>query len=265
MNSNTSEPFVITSSPAAQPKPARKKKLTVPQPVSDASTIARRIAKGLDTTKGKVTIKHATSAELRGAAKELLATEGDYQSLLAERSTNLSSALKKADAEGRIFIKGAKKVLSFHLGDRCNQGWAESGFLNDTLQMPSTLEKREGLLQSLARFLAALPEMESAPQNITAEQAKAVHAALADAQEALDAADTLRKERRAARDKADKRLRKMLSGVIHEIRLSLTADSPLWESFGLTAPKPRPRRAKKERTMATNATPAAETGLTMAA
>lgn len=256
MNSNTSK----QNSAPSPTHPSRKKKLTVPQSVSDTCTLARRIAKGMDATKGKAAIKHATPQELRAAAKDLLAGEGAYQTVLTERSAALFPALKKADAEGRAFIKGSKKVLSFHLGDRWNQGWAETGHLNDSLQMPASLEKREGLLQSLARFLAAHPEMESPPQNITAERAKAVHAALADAQEALNAADTQRKERRAAREKADKVLRKMLSGVIHEIRLSLTADSPLWESFGLNAPKPRPRRTKTVQAVAPSALPAAETG-----
>jgi signal transduction histidine kinase len=102
------------------------------------------------------------------------------------------------------------------------------------------------LLQSLSLFLAGHPEIESAPHRVTAQAAQEARAALTQAREALENGETLRKERRAARDTAEKALRKLLNGVIHEIRLALTADSPLWDSFGLTAPKPRARRATRK-------------------
>ena len=63
----------------------------------------------------------------------------------------------------------------------------------------------------------------------------------------VDSGDTVRKDLRTQRDKAARNLRKMLSGVIGEIRNRLSIDSPLWDSFGLTAPKPRPRRPRAEK------------------
>lgn len=223
-----------------------RKKATpvIPGPIGEACGKATRLAQGVDTNKGKVAIKTATSAELRTAAKELRHAETAYQAVLADRAQTRSPAFQKACADARTFIRTTKKILSIHLGERCDQSWAEAGFLNNTLRTPKNAAEIASLVHSLGIFLAAHPEMESAPQRVTAAVAQEIHAALTKAEESLENTETLRKERRAARDQAEKALRKMLSGVVHEIRLALPAESPLWNSFGLTAPKPRVRRAK---------------------
>lgn len=152
-----------------------------------------RIAQGVETNKGKVAIKTASPAELRAIAKELRRDEAAYQSVQADLAKTLSPALQKAFADARTFIRTTRKVLSIHLGERWNQIYAEAGFLNNTLQTPKNAAECESLVQSLGIFLAAHPEMESAPQKVTAIVAHEVHAALTKAQESLENAKTLRK------------------------------------------------------------------------
>jgi len=214
---------------------------TVPNALGEACTLGGRVAAGLEAHGSEVGIQYATAAEVRAAIQNALTSEDAYQAVLGKRLQANYPAFRKADAEGRAFIKGAKKVLSLHLGDTWNQSWSEPGFLGVNLKTPAKLAERETLLQALARYFAAHPECEAPGQGITAARAAAVHQAVVDARRDVDAGDTVRKNLRTQRDQAARKLRKMLSGIIGEIRNRLPIDSPLWDSFGLTAPKPRPR------------------------
>jgi len=220
---------------------------TVPNALGEACTLGGHVADGLEVHGAEAGIKYATAADLRTAIQEALTSEDAYQAVLGKRLQGNYPAFKKADTEGRKFIKGSKKVLSHHLGDTWNQSWSEPGFLGDNLKTPSKLAERETLLQALARYFAAHPECEAPGQNVTAARAAEVHLAVANAKKGIDVGDTLRKDLRTQRDKAARKLRKMLSGLIGEIRNRLPIDSPLWDSFGLTAPKPRPRRPRAEK------------------
>lgn len=103
-----------------------------------------------------------------------------------------------------------------------------------------------GFVAGTARYFAADKTREAAGQGITAEKAQKLYATMASAQKALAENGTRRKELRAERDQADANLRLLMRGVIAEIRVRLSKDSPLWGSFGLSAPKARKRKAKAD-------------------
>jgi hypothetical protein len=214
---------------------------TVPNALGEACAVGGRVAAGMEAHGSEAGIQYATAADLRAAIHDALTAEDAYQAVLGKRLQANYPAFRKADAEGRAFIQGAKKVLSLHLGDTWNQSWSEPGFLGNSLRTPVKLAEREALLQALARYFAAHPECEAPGQGITAARASAVHQAVVAARRNVDAGDTVRKNLRARRDQAARKLRRMLSGIIGEIRNRLPIDSPWWDSFGLTAPKPRPR------------------------
>jgi len=178
-------------------------------------------------------------------ADELNAAETVYQAVLASHSSTLSPDLKKANAEAGAFIIGAKKVIGFSLGDAWTPAWAEAGFLHDHLKCPKKVVERIALLDRLAIYLGGHPESQSETQKITATRASELHRALAKASRAIGHYDTERKEARTTRDKAKTALHKMAADVIVEIRRKLTVTSPLWDSFGLNAPKPRAPRPRK--------------------
>ena len=156
-------------------------------------------------------------------------------------------AYQKANAEGRKFIIDSKKVLSIPLGDTWNDSWKEAGFHNAHLKSPKTTVDRIAELDRLSRYFAAHPEHEAKSQTITAERASELHLALTKANSELDSFDTDRKNAKTTRDKVNQELRNLVTGVIVEIRRRLPKDSALWETFGLTAPKPRAPRPRKEK------------------
>jgi len=219
----------------------------VPSPVGQLTILSRKVAKGLEDGGTAAGIRFATSEEIFAKIGELTGAESDYQEILASKSMNLIPALKAADATGRKFIMDAKHVLSLPLGSKWNQGWAEVAFLNDNLQCPSTVVERLATIEGIAKYFAKYPAYENAPQKITAEQATNVATALSGAHDALDRYDADRKELRKARDKAQTALRKAINGVIAEARRRLPIDSPVWDTFGVTAPKARAPRPRKEK------------------
>jgi len=225
----------------------RKADPTVPTPVGASIVVALQLAKGMDSKATEVGITFATGEQIRTAANDLNAAEDIYQKVLASKNASLRPAYKKATAEGRKFIIDAKKVLSIPLGDTWNDSWKEAGFHNAHLKSPKTTVDRIAELDRLSRYFAAHPEHEGTAQTITAKRASELHLALTKATNELDSFDTDRKNARQVRDKANRELRSMVTGVIVEIRRRLPKDSTLWETFGLTAPKPRAPRPRKEK------------------
>jgi len=242
-------PDTTTTTADADPITTKKKSKpsTVPNPTGEVCTLALRVADGVAAQGAAAGVKFATAAEILEARTVTLTTEAQYQAVLSVRSSGLQASLNQADAAGRKFISDTKKVLAIALGDIWSQAWAETGYLNGTLKTPSTLVERETLLHSLFLYLTKHPELEAVAQGVTAARAGELHQALTAANKGLDSGATSRKELRSQRDKAKAKLRKMLSGVIGELRNRLPIDSPLWDSFGLTAPKPRPRRPRAEK------------------
>jgi len=235
------------------PSKTRKADPTVPAPVGASIVVALQLAKGMESKGTEVGITFATAKQIRTAATKLNAAEDVYQTILASKNASLRPAYKKANAEGRKFIIDAKKVLSIPLGDTWNDGWKEAGFHNAHLKSPRTTVARIAELDRLSRYFAAHPEHEGSAQSITAERARELHLALTQANDELDRFDTDRKNAKQVRDKANRELRSMVTGVIVEIRRRLPKESALWETFGLTAPKPRASRPRQEKAAKTHA------------
>jgi hypothetical protein len=239
---------------AAKKSKKRSPLPTVPGPVGKAVEKAREVAEGIEAHGATVGLKSATAPQILALADDLNATQTDYQAVLASLTAKLRPELKAADEAANTFIIGAKKVIGFSLGDAWSPAWAEAGFLHDNLRTPTKTVDRIALLDRLAIYLASHPESQGKTQKITATQAAALHKALSRASRAMGHYDTQRKETRAARDKAKQALHKTVADVVVEIRRKLTADSPLWDAFGLTAPKPRAPRPRKEKVAKTATT-----------
>lgn len=223
-----------------------KKKIRVSAPIDVLTTGAVRLADGMENCGESIGITFASPAQMRTAIGELLQSESVYQTALGDLTAKLSPALQQADAQGQKFILRSKKILRLQLGERWNQNWSQAGFLNNTIQTPKTLAEREALLLSLTRYFGADKSREATGQGITADRAQKLHAAFAGAQKALAENRTRQKELRAKRDEAAEKLRMMVRGVLAEIRVRLSKDSPQWDAFGLSAPKARKRKVKSE-------------------
>lgn len=189
-------------------------------------------------------MRTATATEIRNYADLLNDAETAFQGSRVNYVSILSPNLKNSNAQSAKFLGDAKKPISCVLGNQWNSHYVEAGFLQD-LTIPRRIDARIALLDRLAIYLAAHPECEAAKQNITAARARELHTTLTTANRAIGHYETDHKALRIARDTAKKELHNLVSDVVAEVRRKLKADSTLWSSFGLTAPKPRAPRPKK--------------------
>ncbi len=227
---------------------AKKKRSqpTVPGPVGKVVEKAREVADGVEVHGAAISLKSATAPEIRVLADELNRAETAFQAIRVSFSSELAPNLKAVNREAGRFIINAKKPISCVLGDTWNEGWVEVGLLH-SLACPKKVVDRIALLDRMAIYLGDHPECEAPGQKITAERARELHQALSKADRGFGFTGTQRKEIRVTRDQARTALRKLVADVIVEVRRKLPANSALWSSFGLDAPKPRAPRPRKPR------------------
>jgi len=215
----------------------------LPNRFNDLSTTSLRMAEALETHGDEIEIDRDADMIRKALAKARTRDE-DFQSHLADRTTVLTPALKAVDQEGREFIGKSIKVLRVHLGERWNQSWSEAGFLDGKSAIPSRLDRREALLQSLATYFTSHPQFENKDFTVTAARAQELFDAMGKAQRAIQDSESKQVELRVARDKAVNTLRKRMRGVITDLNAVLNVDSPLWKAFGVNPPTVRPKTVK---------------------
>ena len=159
----------------------------------------------------------------------------------------INKDLLKADENAIRSITGSKKVLEMKVGMRWNPIWGESGLLNNSTRIPTTLKGRLTLLGSLAKFFAKYSDWASkefgATVPILESRAKALQAALEAETDHKRAHKQVVRERKIAAARVRTRLR----AIIKEVAIVLAPDDPRWEDFGLQTPDAE-RAAKPART-----------------
>jgi len=231
------------------------------KPLSEKTTGA--IA-GLKTHGESLGVTHNTAPIVQKDLDAATTANAAFEACKEESAKVLYPDFRDKDAQGRKFVGRAKKVLAVHLGDEWNERWVAAGFTGETIQTPSTAPGRETLLNDLATYFAAHPELESADFGVSAKRAGELHAALAAARAKVDALPDRRKAARIQRDNACAALRRRLRAMIAELELYLERNSILWADFGLTAPAlmapGRPKgKSSKSNKPATSARPTTPT------
>jgi hypothetical protein len=176
-----------------------------------------------------------TEAKVRA---DLLAAQTAQNNFVASRAAKigLTTAQTVADSNGKAFIGITRDVLAVTLGGQWSQVWEATGFPNQSLAIPSTLEERQALLPALQAYLTANPTKENAPLGVTAAQAGTLFTALSDARSAVNNGLVDNGQKKALRDTAERTLRTRLRGTIDELDQLLEDDDPRWLAFGLVPP-----------------------------
>ncbi len=188
------------------------------------------------TTHGPtVGIVQNTAAVLTTALAGARAAEAEFQTARAEKST-ATEQQNSADTNTKTFIATAKGVLSPRLGKTWNTAWTQVGFVNNSLEIPTSLEERHEMLAILQSYLADHPDHENAPLDITAAAASTLYAASTLARKAVNDALTNLSAARIARESVVNTLRTRMRGLIGELDTLLPDDDPRWYIFGLNAP-----------------------------
>ncbi len=211
---------------AANPLPAKYNQLIA---------LAEDAADGAGQHQAAIGLLQNTQARIQADITALSAAQHAFQ---AERQAKkgLVAAQRSADSNGKAFIASFKNALESTLGSQWSVSWLPTGFVNNSLEIPSSMPGRQTLLATMRDYLTANPAHENAPLNVTAAQATALHSALAAARSAVSANLVKIGQKRTARNAARTALEKRLGGLIDELDQLLAGDDPIWLAFGLNMP-----------------------------
>lgn len=210
----------------------------LPKGLDALFTMADDMADGLalDATMAQpLAVLQNTEVAVRASLLAAQTAQNDYYAARGAKPA-LSSAANVADSNAKNFIGLARNILRVFLGNAWSDAWLPTGFPNNSLAVPATVQERQALLQSLQAYFVANPARENGALNVNDTKAGQLFTALSNARAALNAHHIVLGQKKAARDAAVAALRKRMSGLIAELTQLLPADDPRWYGFGLNPP-----------------------------
>jgi hypothetical protein len=148
--------------------------------------------------------------------------------------TAASSAQRTAESNARAFAGKSVNVLKNFLGTQWNSAWQAAGFQGGSLAIPTDPLP---LLGELRAYFTAHPTHEVSPVlGVTAAACLAQSTALSNARSAVNDATVTLGQAKQARDAAQQKLSKRMSGLLAELGQLLEDEDPLWYAFGFDRP-----------------------------
>jgi hypothetical protein len=209
----------------------------VPYGLPELFALAEDMADGLHTYEATVGVKQNTETLFRASLEAAQLAESLYATAKGAK-TIASTDLRIADSNARAFLKAARSVLAKRYGEAWTLAWEPTGFPNQSTAVPGTQDERFALCDALNRYFTANPthEVPDPNMNVTAAEATARHAALSDARQDVNSANTIAGTKRNDRDTAVTALKVRVRGLITELEQLLEDNDPRWDAFGLNAP-----------------------------
>jgi hypothetical protein len=197
--------------------------------------LADRLADGCHQHEAAIGIKQYTEASIRAAIAGLAQAELQV-GLKKQDVSDAYAALQAADEAGEEVLKNCKLRLAAKIGQRWNPAWEPTGFPGQSTAVPTTVDPRFTLLDSLKNYFTAVPANESEEMGATAAACDEAWTALSDARQAVANAESAQTTAFATRTAAEALLRKRVRGLINELGDLISEDDPRWEDFGLNIP-----------------------------
>jgi len=207
----------------------------IPTTLDELFTMAEDAADGANQFGAAIGLHHNTEPTIRADLTDAMTKEEQYQAARSAKKP-LSTEVRVQDSNTKAFILLARDVLVPHLGGQYNEAWLQTGFPNNSLQVPGTRPARQALLAKLRDYFTANPTKENAALNVTATRAGALFTALSDARSALHAKQTEIGQKKVLRDAAVAKLEDRMRGLIGELEQLLDPLDPRWLAFGLNMP-----------------------------
>ena len=208
---------------------------TIPKKLDALFPFAEKAADGCHALEAAIGIAHNTETRVRAELSATETAQNVFGAAVAAKEEATASQADTAKA-ATAFLYSARDWLKQHLGRQYSAEWGEVGFADHSLQVPPKIDARIALCRAMELYFTAHPARESAPLNITHVEAGAHHAALQTAATSVNAARTIQRTRRVARDAAVAALRNRMSGLLRELKQLLAPDDPRWETFGFNIP-----------------------------
>ena len=207
--------------------------------------VAKEMVAGLSKLEKTLGVTQNKASVVTSDLKAATAAQAKYEELKGKSAKELAPAFRTLSTQVDGAIALGKTVLRVHLGNRWTEQWGEAGFLNRSLQSPTSIEGREKTLQGLVTYFQSNPDQETTKPEVNAVKLAKLLAAYSAARTAVKKHPEQRKAAKDARDKAVRRLRQRLRATIAELILVVPSDSTHWGAFGLTPPALIGRRRQK--------------------
>jgi len=210
----------------------------LPTNIAELETQGRDAADGATQLGATIGLKQNT-AVLITADTDALSDAGDQYNTADTAVRDANTMLRLAVSNSRGFLMLGRDLLKPVLGAKASTAWAETGFSNQSLAVPSADDQLQPMLDKMNSYLTANPARENAPANFTAAQAGILYTAIKDARSGVNgvtAKEDARKTAKAARDLTEAALRRRLTGLLGELGQLLDPMSPHWVTFGFNRP-----------------------------
>jgi len=207
----------------------------VPEKPSDLFAFAAQAADGCHALETVIGLAHNTEAPIR---KELETARSVASQFEAAKAARLVAAQRQAEAQraSTKWLYAARDCLKQFLGRSYSQAWNQAGFTGNSLGVPVSIQERLERLKSLELYFAAHLDQELKALGITHGAAALRYAELSEAMTGLNAARTIQRTRRQARDAAIDALSRRMRGLISELKQVLGPRDPRWLDFGFNIP-----------------------------
>ena len=146
------------------------------------------------------------------------------------------NAQRDARTAAAAFIEKSRAVLVLYLGSGWSEAWAQAGFINHSLAVPSTDARIVDTLEALERYFTANPAQQKADLNITAQFARQTRENLELAVATVARCKREQRTNRDVREDADTALVEMLSTARKVLAATLPEGDPRWLDFRTNVP-----------------------------
>jgi hypothetical protein len=206
----------------------------IPVVFAPLSTLTEKSLKGLHSWEAILRITHNKEADVTADWNSARTTNSEYQ-FAKDLHKQAARSRKSADKNTAVFITLVRENLKPMLGSSYSIAWNKVGFVNGSLAVPRTTERRLSLMKSIELFFTTQPEREIADV-ISAVIAKEVHDRLVNAISAADKARSEQRRCKSVRDAAVAVLRLRMQNLYRELKQFLGRDDQRWLEFGFNVP-----------------------------
>ena len=221
----------------------------IPTGAKATSNLAGKMASGINKEGASVPVTVITQAQMlanRTAYNTAETTFNNNRKELKDAYTTFHTAENALTK----WLGTSRSVLTTSFGQRWSADWAAAGYVNNSTAVPSQIDQRIGLANSLVEFLTEDPSYEVADLDFTAAYGLGVYTAAVAGQTDVARTEQNLRDSDIVRAEARTTLVRGMRGLIKNLEARLLPNDPRWLAFGLQMP-------------ATHTTPAKPQGLTL--
>ena len=168
------------------------------------------------------------------ALTDLTTADNSYESAKADQAT-AQAAFDAALAGSRVHVTTVRDLFKRRFGTKYSQAWNQLGF-NGGLVVPSGVRGLLDKLSSTAGYLTDHADHGNADLNVTAAVTNTLHAELSAKRTGVDVKKSARATAYKTRTQKAEKARRLLRGLIEDLKQAIDPLDERWVEFGLNRP-----------------------------